>query len=763
MRNLKRLGAAALAAVMALSVAGCGSKSTDDTQSNSTSEMPEYVYVPEYVELGDDIQIYNSYFTKDKLYYTSYDWSENGGNSFCMHEFSLTDKKEISSSLLWESDEDTPASRWVSSYIVTDDGKLITIESVYDYSDENNPYSAYMLCEYDADYNRLTEVDAGEASGNSGDDFYVNSIAADSDGRIYLFSDNFILLFDADLNYSGKIDVNGEWFNSVGTGKDGKVYASVYDDNSGMQILKEVDFDKKSYGTTYSNFLSDNSGSRLVPGIDSDLLVNDGTKVYEYSLDSQSTTELFTWLDSDIFGDYVRGMSVTDDGQIVVVLNDWTTDENELIFLTKTKSSEVAQKEQITIGALYDTQEMLSAAVAFNKQSTKYHVSVKYYRDTNDYSDTAYSDAITAMNNDLVSSSCPDLVEVSSINIPQLAAKGVFEDLTAWLDKSSSLNKSDYYENILDAATYDGTLVYIPKNFSIQTLAGRSSVVGDKRGWSLDDIIKLANDNPDAQLLEYATKSSMLYYLMAYNQDQFIDYNTGKCSFDSDDFKKILEFVASFPDDYDWSEDGDSTPTMLRNGSLLLYSNYINELEDIQLAPALFDDDVTFIGYPTVDGSVGCMLNTSGGYAMTSKSQHKEGAWEFIEFYQTMEDTIFSWGFPSKKADMEELIDEALNVEYVTDENGEYVLDEDGNLISVNGHGGMGWDDWEYTYHDSTQEEIDLLLELISEATPAANTDDQIMNIITEETESYFAGQKSVDDVAGVIQSRIQLYINENS
>jgi hypothetical protein len=37
------------------------------------------------------------------------------------------------------------------------------------------------------------------------------------------------------------------------------------------------------------------------------------------------------------------------------------------------------------------------------------------------------------------------------------------------------------------------------------------------------------------------------------------------------------------------------------------------------------------------------------------------------------------------------------------------------------------------------------------------------MNIITEETESYFAGQKSVDDVAGVIQSRIQLYINENS
>ena len=37
-----------------------------------------------------------------------------------------------------------------------------------------------------------------------------------------------------------------------------------------------------------------------------------------------------------------------------------------------------------------------------------------------------------------------------------------------------------------------------------------------------------------------------------------------------------------------------------------------------------------------------------------------------------------------------------------------------------------------------------------------------MLNIITEETESFFSGQKSAKDAADVIQNRIQIYVNEN-
>ena len=40
--------------------------------------------------------------------------------------------------------------------------------------------------------------------------------------------------------------------------------------------------------------------------------------------------------------------------------------------------------------------------------------------------------------------------------------------------------------------------------------------------------------------------------------------------------------------------------------------------------------------------------------------------------------------------------------------------------------------------------------------------DDNIINIISEEAAAYFDGQKTVEQVTEVIQSRISLYVMEN-
>lgn len=37
----------------------------------------------------------------------------------------------------------------------------------------------------------------------------------------------------------------------------------------------------------------------------------------------------------------------------------------------------------------------------------------------------------------------------------------------------------------------------------------------------------------------------------------------------------------------------------------------------------------------------------------------------------------------------------------------------------------------------------------------------KMMNIILEEADSFFCGQKSVDEVVAIVQNRIQLYIDE--
>ncbi len=60
------------------------------------------------------------------------------------------------------------------------------------------------------------------------------------------------------------------------------------------------------------------------------------------------------------------------------------------------------------------------------------------------------------------------------------------------------------------------------------------------------------------------------------------------------------------------------------------------------------------------------------------------------------------------------------------------------------------------------QEEADSLLRLINSVDGIYQYNNSLMSIITEETAPYFAGQKSVDEVADIIQSRVRIYINES-
>ncbi|MBR1853495.1 MAG: extracellular solute-binding protein [Lachnospiraceae bacterium] len=768
--TMKTAAIVVLSAALALSMAACGKGGDGESKTNNGGKspevaLPEYSYTAEYSDLNvpENADFYRAKFVNGNMYYTTYEYDEETWTSTqTLHVYSLADDKEVSAFPLGGGSAEENVYQSVDNYTVRSDGSMLLIESVYDYRDPENAKNSFTLCAYDQDFNRGEEIDLIQAVKADENNFYVNQILCDGDDRVYVIADSKIYLFDADLKYQGVAEAGDSWINLSGMGKDGKVYVSMYDQGSNGMVVRLVDFDKKALGEVHTGFISGN-GSNLTAGQEGDFLVSDGARVYDYSMADNKATELFAWLDCDIFGDYVRGMFVAEDSRIAVLMQDWSTNESSLVYLTKVKTEELPQKTQVTLGTLYASQDVLAAAVAFNKQSTDYHINVKYYMDQTDYSDDAYQNARTALNNALISADAPDMVEIGNVNIAPLAAKGAFEDLGAWLDKSSALKKSDYMENVLQAATYSNCLVYVPKNFYVQTLVGKTENVGTKSGWTMDDIMALAKANPDAALFEYATKEYMLNSCLMFNGDAFINYSTGKCNFDSEEFKKILEFVAAFPDEYEWSEDAESLPTLLREDKVLLDQVYISQLEDLQVYPAMFDAPVTFVGFPTTDGSAGCMLGANGaGLAITSKSAQKEGAWAFIEFYLSREDDMYSYGLPSNKKEMDKLIEEELKVEYLKDENGELVLDEEGNPISMKGRGGIGYGDWDYTYHNCTQEEIDEVQAVIAQARPASQLDDQILKIILEEAAPYFSKQKRVDEVTGVIQSRVQIYLSEN-
>ena len=48
-------------------------------------------------------------------------------------------------------------------------------------------------------------------------------------------------------------------------------------------------------------------------------------------------------------------------------------------------------------------------------------------------------------------------------------------------------------------------------------------------------------------------------------------------------------------------------------------------------------------------------------------------------------------------------------------------------------------------------------------AEPTGSYNTEIFSIISEEASPYFAGQKSAADAAKIIQSRVEIYVSENS
>ena len=753
----RRVLGLALSAAMALSLAACGNSSGGGT------EKKEWVWVPEFITIDDEtVSFYDMQLVGDSLCYQSYDYDEEteiSTQSIC--RYSLADGNITKTPLNYVEEKNWNLNRLVYAQ----DGSMYGTTNVYN---EDYTKSETFLCKFDAEGKQIFAEDMTELVAES----YVDNMAIDGEGRIYVTGENNVWLFDADGNKRGTVSLGADvnWIRAMGSGKDGKMYLCYYTSN-GDTVLCDIDFDGKKTGNTYENYPSSNSNA-LVPGIDKDFLAQDGNRVYEYDTKSQTSTELFTWLDSDINGNTVENFWGLEDGRILAVASDWETNEKSIALLTKTKASEVPQKETIVIGSLYGGSDIQAAAVKFNKSNDKYRISIKGYLDFNSWDGDDYeaymADGMTRLNNDITSNNCPDILDLSGLNIKQLAAKGVFEDLNGYLEKSEKLSREDFLENILEAYTLDGKLVSIPYGFQMSTVVGKGSEVGTEMGWTLEELIAYADAHPDALLFDSKTKDVIMMTLMAYNADYFIDWSTGECRFDSEEFKDILNFANRFPEEYDWEKEDVSTPNKIQKGQVLLYEENIYDFNELQMCNEIFQGDASYIGYPTMDGSVGCMLSASQAYAITSKSGHKDGAWEFIEGFLTKEENpdrgFSSIGFPTMKSKLNAMAADAVEVKYYTDENGELYYDENGEPIVMGGGSSISYGDgWSYEYSIPTQEEVDLALSLMEIAKPVSYSQgDEVLNIINEEAAPFYKGQKSVDEVASVIQSRIKIYVGEN-
>ncbi|MDE5588063.1 MAG: extracellular solute-binding protein, partial [Acetatifactor sp.] len=447
-----------------------------------------------------------------------------------------------------------------------------------------------------------------------------------------------------------------------------------------------------------------------------DLLLYDDRAVYGYKFDAQKSDsglvgeELFIWMDSDINGYCVKNLYLLEDGRLCATVEDWMNDDRVIVALKRTKAEQAPRREELVIVTVNGGSDLATMAVKFNRGNSRYHLTVKSY------------ESLTDLYNAILTKKPMDLIDLSGINAQKLAARGLFEDLTPYVDQSELFERSDFVDGILNAYTFENTLVGIPAEFMIQTVVGSKALLDNKAGLTLEELFSLADRYPGAKAFDGMTKEEMMQYLMMFNEDTFIDWDTGVCHFDSEEFKAVLEYVSQFPDD----------PVNGREESEVLFA--VAELYPTMIRDymKMFGEDAACIGFPTADGTGGHLLISSDAYAIAAVSEHKESAWSFIEESLTQEkDNELYAGFyisyPALKRILNERADAAIERK------------------------------------ELTRDDVNVVLDMLPDATPFFSAqDDEIIRIISEEAYGYYTGQKGIDDVVSIIQNRAQLYVDEN-
>ena len=108
-----------------------------------------------------------------------------------------------------------------------------------------------------------------------------------------------------------------------------------------------------------------------------------------------------------------------------------------------------------------------------------------------------------------------------------------------------------------------------------------------------------------------------------------------------------------------------------------------------------------------------------------------------------------------------EKLEKAMTPEDEKDENGNIRLDEEGNKIEIS-RGGWSTEDGEvHEIYAMTQEQADQLRTVIDSVDSVMEQNSAIFDIVNEQAAAFFAGQKSAEEVARLIQSRASIYVNE--
>ena len=260
-----------------------------------------------------------------------------------------------------------------------------------------------------------------------------------------------------------------------------------------------------------------------------------------WNAERNSLVELVSWLETGINTSALLGFSINADGQILAAVNE----TNSALLAMLSPGADIPEKTVLTLASISNNYYLREYVSQFNRTSTTCRIVYKpYYTQTVDFSPGGYQQGMTRLLTELSAGKLPDILYVDSLPVLQFGGMGMLEDLWPYIENDPELGRTAVMEHVLECAEQNDELYMIFNTFGINTVVGSKAVVGDRTSWTLDDLRVALATMPEgcAIFSPYSTKLETLKNILYADLGSYVEWESGACSFDGEEFKDILSF-----------------------------------------------------------------------------------------------------------------------------------------------------------------------------------------------------------------------------
>lgn len=554
------------------------------------------------------------------------------------------------------------------------------------------------------------------------DDEYLNVEAhwwMDSTGKVYVLCGDTITLLDEDGKSCGSVRAEG-MVTDICESSQGEVIVVIRNPAELTNGLAVLDMERQTLTNTI--WLKE-SIQGLDTGKEQDILIADTKGICDYNIEEQKGTYYIEWGSSPYKNaGLVRGIRLLSEDRIALFL-----DQNVVMTLEKVVLEDTG-RTILTYKAVAVPNKVKEMIVRFNQENEEYYIQVTELGEGMDYS--TFRGKIQT---EIAAGYGPDILgDYSVLDLPSLQAKGALEELTAYVE-SCGLRREEYFPICFPPQEKLYGAVY---GMTGGTLYINADGMSAPKSWDIDSLLDFLEACPEnRRFIAGADAAEVLDVLIRYsgNLQGMVDWESNICDFSKERWERMLKVALRYGERQD-----------NRDAVCIAVKAYFFYFRDYAAYDtAMEQKGMIMAGYPTPEGGVHYCSGES--LYMNAASQNKEGVWQFFQFLlrediqKEMHQDDMEMSFPvNRQAFME------TGLEWTARHDFTAMLAEP--------------DIYSYDFTARQLEEAEIFME---NADVAEGCPPELREIVREEAQAYFSGDKSMEEVNQIIQNRVQLYLDE--